>query len=45
VRPVQKLLGHASLKTTAIHANAAPEDLRRAVEKAHPREGRWKRRR
>ncbi len=45
VRHVQKLLGHASLKTTAIYTHVAPEDLRRAVEKAHPRERSWRRRR
>jgi integrase/recombinase XerD len=45
VRHVQKLLGHASLKTTAISTHVAPEDLRRAVEKAHPRERSWRRRR
>jgi len=45
VRHVQKLLGHAQLKTTAIYTHVAPEDLRRAVEKAHPRERSWRRRR
>jgi integrase/recombinase XerD len=45
VRHVQKLLGHATLKTTAIYTHVAPEDLRRAVEKAHPRERSWRRRR
>jgi integrase/recombinase XerD len=45
VRHVQKLLGHASLKTTATYTHVAPEDLRRAVEKAHPRERSWRRRR
>jgi integrase/recombinase XerD len=45
VRHVQKLLGHASLKTTAIYTHVAPEDLRRAVEKAHPRERAYNRRR
>jgi integrase/recombinase XerD len=45
VRHLQKLLGHASLKTTAIYTHVAPEDLRRAVEKAHPRERSWRRRR
>jgi site-specific recombinase XerD len=45
VRHVQKLLGHASLETTAIYTHVAPEDLRRAVEKAHPRERSWRRRR
>jgi len=45
VRHVQKLLGHAHLKTTAIYTHVAPEDLRRAVEKAHPRERSRRRRR
>ena len=45
VRHVQKLLGHASVNTTAIYTHVAPEDLRRAVEKAHPRERSWRRRR
>jgi site-specific recombinase XerD len=45
VRQVQKLLGHAQLKTTAIYTHAAPEDLRRALEKAHPRERAYNRRR
>jgi site-specific recombinase XerC len=45
VRHVQKLLGHACVNTTAIYTHVAPEDLRRAVEKAHPRERRWRRRR
>ena len=45
VRHVQKLLGHASLKTTAIYTHVAPGDLRRVVEKAHPRERSWRRRR
>jgi site-specific recombinase XerD len=44
VRHVQKLLGHASLKT-AIYTHVAPEDLRHAVEKAHPRERAYNRRR
>ena len=45
VRHVQKLLGHASVETTAIYTHVAPEDVRRAVEKAHPRERSWRRRR
>jgi len=35
---VQKLLGHASVQTTAIYTHVVPTDLARAVEKAHPRE-------
>jgi integrase/recombinase XerD len=38
VRHVQKLLGHASVQTTAIYTHVVPTDLARAVEKAHPRE-------
>ncbi len=38
VRHVQKLLGHASVQTTAIYAHVVPRDLARAVRKAHPRE-------
>jgi integrase/recombinase XerD len=45
VRHVQKLLGHAQVQTTAIYTHVAPEDLRRAVEKAHPRERAYNRRR
>jgi len=45
VRHVQKLLGPAGVNTTAIYTHVAPEDLRRAVEKAHPRERMWRRRR
>jgi len=38
VRHVQKLLGHASVKTTATYTEVIPDDLAKAVEKAHPRE-------
>ena len=38
VRHVQKLLGHASIKTTALYADVTPGDLIKAVGKAHPRE-------
>lgn len=38
VREVQTLLGHRSVETTALYTKVAPEDLRRAVSKAHPRE-------
>jgi len=37
--------GHSQLNTTAIYTHVAPEDLRRAVEKAHPRERAYNRRR
>jgi integrase/recombinase XerD len=45
VRHVQKLLGHQSLDTTAIYTKVTVGDLAKAVEKAHPREKRWKRKR
>jgi len=45
VRHVQKLLGHTSVQTTAIYTHVAPVDLARAVDKAHPRERTWRRRR
>ena len=45
MRGVQKLIGHASLKMTAIYTHVAPEDLRRAVERAQPRERNWRRER
>jgi len=41
---VQKLLGHASVETTAIYTKVTPTDLARVVEKTHPRERTWKRR-
>jgi integrase/recombinase XerD len=42
VRHVQKLLGHASLDTTAIYTRVAPVDLAKAIEAAHPREKNWR---
>jgi integrase/recombinase XerD len=44
VRHVQKLLGHASVQTTAIYTHVIPGDLARAVAKAHPREKLWRKR-
>jgi len=44
IRHVQKLLGHASVETTAIYTNVAPTDLARVMAKTHPREKTWKRR-
>jgi integrase/recombinase XerD len=44
VRYVQKLLGHASVETTAIYTHVVPGELAKAVSKAHPREKLWKRR-
>jgi integrase/recombinase XerD len=45
VRHVQKLLGHQSLDTTAIYTKVTVNDLAKALEKAHPREKNWKRKR
>jgi site-specific recombinase XerD len=45
VRHVQKLLGHSSIQTTAIYTHVDTKDLARVMEKAHPRERAWKRRR
>ena len=42
---VQKLLGHVSLKTTAIYTKVAGSALRKMVEKSHPRERRKRRKR
>lgn len=44
VRHVQKLLGHADLRSTAVYTRVAPNDLARAMKKAHPREKTWARR-
>jgi integrase/recombinase XerD len=44
VRHVQKLLGHASVQTTAIYTEVVPGELARAVARAHPREKLWKQR-
>ena len=45
MRHVQKLLGHSSVQTTAIYTHVDTRDLARVMEKAHPRERTWKRRR
>jgi integrase/recombinase XerD len=37
VRHVQRLLGHASLDSTAIYTQVAPVDLAQAIDRAHPR--------
>jgi integrase/recombinase XerD len=45
VRHVQKLLGHASVQTTAIYTHVDTKDLARVMAKAHPRERTYNRRR
>jgi integrase/recombinase XerD len=45
VRHVQKLLGHASVQTTAIYTRVSTVDLAKVVGKAHPRERTWSNRR
>jgi integrase/recombinase XerD len=40
IRHVQKLLGHASVETTAIYTRVESQDLRKAIQRAHPRERR-----
>lgn len=44
IRHVQKLLGHADLRNTAIYTRVFPKDLAKVIEKAHPRERTWRRR-
>jgi integrase/recombinase XerD len=45
VRHVQKLLGHSQVATTAIYTRVVPVDLKKVVEKNHPREKLYNRRR
>jgi site-specific recombinase XerD len=45
VRHVQKLLGHSQLSSTAIYTRVFPKDLAQVVQKAHPRERAYNRRR
>jgi integrase/recombinase XerD len=42
IRYIQKLLGHASLETTAIYTEMSVEALRRVYSACHPAETRWK---
>lgn len=42
IRYIQKLLGHASLETTAIYTEMSVEALRRVYEACHPVEKHWK---
>ena len=44
IRYIQKLLGHASLETTAIYTEMNVEALREVFESCHPAETRWKKR-
>jgi integrase/recombinase XerD len=43
VRHVQKLLGHSQVQTTAIYTKVVPTDLKKTLERAHPRERMWAR--
>jgi site-specific recombinase XerD len=45
VRHVQELLGHRDITTTALYTHVTIEDLRKAIERAHPRERTWQGRR
>ena len=42
IRYIQKLLGHASLETTAIYTEMSVEALRQVCKACHPAERRWK---
>ena len=43
VRHVQELLGHSQVTTTALYAKVVPQDLKKVMGKAHPRERMWAR--
>jgi site-specific recombinase XerD len=45
VRHVQELLGHARIESTARYTRVAPSDLAKLLERSHPRERDWSRRR
>ena len=38
IRMIQELLGHASIQNTQIYTKVEISDLKRVIEKAHPRE-------
>jgi integrase/recombinase XerD len=42
IRFIQKLLGHASLETTAIYTEMNVESLRQVFSECHPAEKRWR---
>jgi integrase/recombinase XerD len=44
IRYIQKLLGHASLETTATYTEMNVESLRRVFAECHPAEKRWRER-
>ena len=44
IRFSQKLLGHASLETTAIYTEMNVESLRQVFSECHPAEKRWRER-
>ena len=44
IRHIQKLLGHSQVATTAIYTRVVPVDLKKTLDKAHPRERMWARR-
>jgi integrase/recombinase XerD len=45
IRHVQELLGHKSLRATALYTRVDVEDLRQVLLRSHPREQAWRRRR
>jgi integrase/recombinase XerD len=45
IRFIQKLLGHASLETTAIYTEMNVESLRQVFSECHPAEKRWQEKR
>jgi integrase/recombinase XerD len=45
IRYIQKLLGHASLETTAIYTEMNVKSLRQVFSECHPAEKRWREKR